>query len=322
MSVPAAPTPTELNPTIAEAANRKSLRRQYRKHWPLFLLFLPGLAYYVVFHYVPIYGLQIAFKNYVVMRGIWGSAWVGFQNFQDVFALGSFWEVLRNTLIISSYKIIFGFPAPIILAILLSELVNTKFQKTAQTISYLPHFVSWVVLGGLFKQFLSPSMGPINELIEALGGQSIYFLADPRYFRGVLVVTSIWKEIGWGSIIYLAALAGIDPQLYEAAVIDGAGRFQRIRYVTIPSLTPVITIMLLFSLRGIIIDDFDQIFNMYNEAVYSVGDVISTYIYRVGLIDLRYSFSTAVGMFKNVVAFVFIVIANAVTKRINEYGIW
>ena len=299
-----------------------SLRERYRKHWPLFLLFIPGLAYYVIFHYIPIYGLQIAFKNYVIMKGIWGSEWVGFQNFADVFALGSFWEVLRNTLVISAYKIVFGFPAPIILAILLSELVSTKFKKTAQTISYLPHFVSWVVLGGLFRQFLSPSMGPVNELLEALGGESIYFLADPHYFRGVLVVTSIWKEVGWGSIIYLAALSGIDPQLYEAAVLDGANRFQRIRYVTLPSLTPVITIMLLFSLRGIIVDDFDQIFNMYNPSVYSVGDVISTYIYRVGLIDLRYSFSTAVGMFKNVVAFIIIVLANSVTKRINEYGIW
>ncbi len=303
-------------------ARKLSLRQQYRRHWPLFLLFLPGLLYYVIFHYIPIYGLQIAFKNYVIMKGIWGSAWVGLQNFADVFALGSFWEVLRNTVLISFYKIVFGFPAPIILAILLSELVSTRFKKAAQTISYLPHFVSWVVLGGLFRQFLSPSMGPVNELLELIGREPIYFLADPRYFRGVLVVSSIWKEVGWGSIIYLAALSGIDPQLYEAAVIDGANRFQRIRYVTIPSLTPVITIMLLFSLRGIIVDDFDQIFNLYNPSVYSVGDVISTYIYRVGLIDLRYSFSTAVGMFKNLVAFLIIIVANSVTKRINEYGIW
>jgi putative aldouronate transport system permease protein len=301
---------------------KPTLLQNYRRHLPLFLLFIPGLAYYVIFHYIPIYGLQIAFKNYLVMRGVWGSPWVGFQNFADVFALGSFWEVLRNTIVISAYKIVFGFPAPIILAILLTELISTKFKKVAQTISYLPHFVSWVVLGGLFRQFLSPSMGPVNELIKAVGGDPIYFLADTDYFRGVLVVTSIWKEVGWGSIIYLAALAGIDPQLYEAATIDGANRFQRIRYVTLPSLAPVITIMLLFNLRGIIVDDFDQIFNLYNEAVYSVGDVISTYIYRVGLIDLRYSFSTAVGMFKNVVAFVIIVVANSITKRINEYGIW
>ena len=159
-------------------------------------VFVPGLVYYIVFHYIPIYGLQIAFKNYVIMKGIWGSDWVGLQNCADVFALGSFWEVLRNTLLISFYKIVFGFPAPIILAILLSELVSTRYKKVAQTISYLPHFVSSVVLGGLFRQILSPSMGPVNELLEWLGHDPIYFLADPRYFRGVLVVSSIWKEVG------------------------------------------------------------------------------------------------------------------------------
>lgn len=285
-------------------------------------MFLPGLAYYVLFHYVPIYGVQIAFRDYFFLKGIWGSPWVGWENFRDAFALGSFWEVFRNTLVISTLKLLFGFPAPIILAILLNELRSIRFKRVAQTISYLPHFLSWVVLGGLFKQLLSPSFGPVNAVIAAAGLKPVYFLADAATFRGVLVVTSVWKEIGWGSIIYLAALAGVDPELYEAAVIDGASRWHRIRYVTLPSLAPVITIMLLLSLRTIVQDDFDQIFNLYNEAVYSVGDVIGTYVYRVGLVELRYGLSTAVGLFRNVVAFALIVGANAVARRIGDYGVW
>jgi putative aldouronate transport system permease protein len=285
-------------------------------------MFLPGLAYYVLFHYVPIYGVQIAFRDYFFLKGIWGSPWVGWENFRDAFALGSFWEVFRNTLVISTLKLLFGFPAPIILAILLNELRSIRFKRVAQTISYLPHFLSWVVLGGLFKQLLSPSFGPVNAVIAAAGLKPVYFLADAATFRGVLVITSVWKEIGWGSIIYLAALAGVDPELYEAAVIDGASRWHRIRYVTLPSLAPVITIMLLLSLRTIVQDDFDQIFNLYNEAVYSVGDVIGTYVYRVGLVELRYGLSTAVGLFRNVVAFALIVGANAVARRIGDYGVW
>ena len=268
------------------------------------------------------YGLQIAFKDYLIMRGIWSSPWAGLENFREMFAIGSFWEVLRNTVFISLLKIIFGFPAPIILALLLNEIKSGIFKKTTQTITYLPHFVSWVILGGLFKQFLSPSMGPINEFIKFVGVKPIYFLADSKYFVMTLVITSVWKGIGWGSIIYLAALSGIDPALYEAATIDGASRFQRVKYITLPSLTPVITIMLIFALRGIIMDDFDQIFNLYNVAVYNVGDVLSTYVYRKGLIEMKYSFATAVGLFKTVVGFIFIITANAITKRINEYGIW
>lgn len=285
-------------------------------------MFLPGLLYFIVFHYVPIYGVQIAFRDYFFLKGMWRSPWVGWDNFRDAFALGSFWEVFGNTLVISTLKLLFGFPAPIVLALLLNEMRSVRFRRVAQTISYLPHFLSWVVLGGLFKQLLSPSFGPVNAAIAALGLKPVYFLANPATFRGVLVVTSVWKEIGWGSIIYLAALAGVDPQLYEAALIDGASRRHRIRYVTIPSLAPVITIMILLGLRTIVQDDFDQIFNLYNEAVYSVGDVIGTYVYRVGLVELRYGLSTAVGLFRNVAAFALIVGANAVARRISDYGVW
>jgi putative aldouronate transport system permease protein len=217
---------------------------------------------------------------------------------------------------------IFGFPAPIILAILLNEIPMARFKKVVQTISYLPHFVSWVILGGLFIQFLSPSTGPVNIVLQNIGLKPIDFLADKTWFRPILVITSIWKGAGWGSIIYLASLAGIDPQLYEAAEIDGAGRFRKMISITLPSLVPVITIMLIFSAGNLVKDDFDQIFNMYNASVYSVADVLSTYTYRVGLVDMRYSFSTAVGLFTNIISFVLIVTTNAVAKRVNEYGLW
>jgi putative aldouronate transport system permease protein len=320
-----------------KAVSKKNLKRSRQKNRPgivwklaapywkyryLVILFMPAVAYYAVFCYAPLYGIQIAFKNFIFRLGVMKSPWVGFDNFKLLFSMGSFWEVFRNTIVISFMKLIFGFPAPVIFAILLNEMRARRFKKAVQTISYLPHFVSWVILGGLFVQFLSPSTGPINIILKNMGLRPIYFLADKTWFRPVLVLTSIWKGVGWGSIIYLASLAGIDPQLYEAAEIDGAGRFRKAISITLPSLVPVITIMLIFSVGGIVKDDFDQIFNLYNPAVYSVGDVLSTYTYRVGLVDMKYSFSTAVGLFTNVISFMLIVATNAITKRINEYGLW
>ena len=293
----------------------------YRKYAALSLMLLPVIIYYIVFHYAPMYGVIIAFKNYSFSRGIIGSPWAGLANFKRMFASASFFEVFRNTLLISFYKLITGFPAPVVFAILLNELKNAKFKKTVQTISYLPHFLSWVILGGMFIQLLALS-GPVNIMLSKLGISPVYFLGDVKYFRSVLVVTSLWKSIGWGSIIYLAALTGIDPQLYEAAKIDGAGKFKQILHVTLPALVPVITIMFIFSVGSIINDDFDQIFNLYNEAVYSVGDVISTYNYRIGLLNSEYSYSTAVGLFKNIISVVLIVSTNFIAKKYNDYGIW
>ncbi len=293
----------------------------YKKYAALSLLLLPVIIYYIIFHYVPMYGVIIAFKRYSFSKGIFGSPWAGIENFQRMFQSYSFFEVFRNTIVISLYKLITGFPAPIIFAILLNELKNAKFKKVVQTVSYLPHFLSWVVLGGMFMQLLSLG-GPINLMLSKLGIEPIYFLGDTDYFRGVLVVTSLWKGVGWGSIIYLAALTGIDPQLYEAAKIDGAGKLKQILHVTLPALVPVITIMFIFNIGSIINDDFDQIFNLYNEAVYSVGDVISTYNYRVGLLNSEYSYSTAVGLFKNVISITLILLTNFLSKKYNEYGIW
>jgi putative aldouronate transport system permease protein len=318
-------TEDALKESVLTGKKRNKLEEKIYIYWKyryLVLLFLPAMIYYIIFHYAPLYGIQIAFKNFISIRGIVNSPWVGLNNFKLLFSMGSFKEVFRNTIIISFLKLLFGFPAPIIFAILLNEIRALKFKKVVQTISYLPHFVSWVILGGLFLQFLSPSTGPINILLKSLGMQPIYFLADKFWFRPVLVMTSIWKGVGWGSIIYLASLSGIDPQLYEAAEIDGAGRFRKAISITLPSLVPVITIMLIFSVGGIVKDDFDQIFNLYNAAVYSVADVLSTYTYRIGLIEMRFSFSTAVGLFTNVISFVLIIITNAITKYVNEYGLW
>lgn len=294
----------------------------YWKHKYLTILLLPALAYFLLFSYGPIYGLQIAFKDYIFIDGIWGSTWVGLKHFNKLIELDSFREVFINTILISFYKFIFGFPAPIAFALLLNELKNVLFKRVVQTISYFPHFVSWVILAGIFTQFLSPSTGPINIFITWLGFEPIYFLADTSWFRTVLVSTDIWKDIGWGTIIYLAALSGINPELYEVARVDGASRFQRIFYVTLPGLYPVVTIMMVLSIGRLINDDFDQIFNLYNPAVYSVGDVLSTYTYRYGLLNMEYSFATAVGLFKNVISLVMVLGANAIARRLNDYGLW
>jgi len=285
-------------------------------------MFSVAIVYYVVFRYAPLYGVIIAFKEFNFSRGIWGSPWTGLENFRFMFTLPSFWQVLRNTLLINLYKLVIGFPSPIIFALLLNELTHKGFKRVVQTISYLPHFVSWVVLGGLFLQFLSPSIGPINIVLQALGMKPVFFMGNPRLFRGVLVLTDVWKKVGWAAIIYLAALASINPELYEAAVIDGANRFQRMTGVTLPSLMPVITIMFIMATGQIIDDDFDQIFNMYNPAVYSVADVIGTYTYRVGLVDFRYSFATAGGLFKTVVALALVSTSNLIANKVNEYGLW
>lgn len=296
--------------------------REYYKYRALVMLFIPAIAFYILFKYLPMLGVQIAFKKYMFRLGVWASPWVGFGNFTKLFSMASFWEVLRNTFIISGLKLLFGFPAPIILALLLNEIRGVRFKRAVQTVSYLPHFLSWVILSSIFIQFLSPSIGPINAIIKAMGGTPVYFLGDEKWFRFVLIITHIWKGIGWGTIVYLAALTNISPEFYEAAHIDGATRWHCMRYITLPSLAPVITIMLIFAVGGVIEDDFNQIYNMYNEAVYSVGDVISTYTYRRGLVSMDYSFAAAVDLFKNVIAFVLIISSNKIANRINDYGIW
>lgn len=296
--------------------------REIKKHKILLIMLIPGLLYYLLFHYKSMYGLVIAFKDYRILDGIMASPWAGTKWFEMVFSSAEFWRAFKNTLILSFYKLVFNFPAPIILALMLNEVRNTKFKKTVQTMTYLPHFLSWVVLAGIVSNFLSPSVGPINMIIRALGGEPVFFLGTKSTFRPVLVISGIWKEVGWNTIIYLAALTSVDNQLYEAAALDGAGRIRQTISITLPSIVNVIVIMLILQMGKIINDDFDQIYNLYNSNVYSVADVISTYVYRMGLENAMYSFSTAIGLFKNVISFILVLVTNSVTKRIGDYGLW
>ncbi|WP_301628378.1 ABC transporter permease [Paenibacillus apis] len=285
-------------------------------------MLIPILVWYGIFHYGPMYGVQLAFKEFSPVKGIWGSDWVGLEHFRFLFYQSpDFARIFRNTILISLYNIVFGFPAPVILALMLNELRSKLFKRLAQSITYIPHFFSWVVLSGIIIVMLSPSEGPVNYIIKLFGGESIYFLTDTSYFRPTLVLTSIWKEIGWGTIIYLAALSGIDPTLYEAATIDGANRWKRIWHITIPSILPVVSIMFILSLGGILNAGFDQIFNLYSPAVYEVADVIDTYVYRAGIQQSQFGLTTAVGLFKNVIGITLVLGTNYVMKRMGQEGV-
>lgn len=296
--------------------------RGYRRYYALTFMFLPVIAYYLVFHYAPMYGIVLAFKDFSIRKGIMGSPWVGLAVFEELFRTHTFVRALRNTIILSLQRWVFGFPMPIILALMLNELKNIHFKKIVQTISYLPHFLSWIILAGLFTQLLSPTNGPINYIITLFGGKPIYFLADNRYFRSTMVVLDIWKGMGWGSIVYLATIAGIDTELYEAAECDGATRAQKIFRITLPMMKPTIVILLIMNCGSILNAGFDQIFNFYNSAVYETGDIIDTYVYRKGIGDMQYSVSTAVGLFKNVIGFILVTGTNYIAKRLGEGGIW
>ncbi|MGH2557845.1 MAG: ABC transporter permease [Thermomicrobiales bacterium] len=310
--------------TAAPVGRLRATWRQLVATRSLFLMFLPGLLLLVVFEYGPMYGLLIAFKDYRLTEGVWASPWVGLAHFQELFGDDVAVNVLKNTLIISILKLLWGLPAPIILALLINEARAGLFKRFVQSVSYLPHFISWVILGSLVYSLLSPSTGMVNLVLKAIGIEPVYFMTEEGWFRPILVASSIWKEVGWGTIIYLAALAGISIELYEAAVIDGASRLQRMRDISLPSIMPVVGIVTVLSLGGILNAGFDQVFNLYNPRVYEVGDIIDTYVYRLGLIDFQYSFTTAVGFFKSVVGFILILIANFIARKVSDgrYGLW
>ncbi|PYI50507.1 ABC transporter permease [Paenibacillus flagellatus] len=293
-----------------------------RKDWDLYVALIPGIAFLLLFKYTPMYGVLIAFKDFNIFEGMAASPWVGFKNFERLFNSPAFMDVFQNTLIISLYKILFLFPLPIIVAILMNELKNMIFKRTVQTVIYLPHFLSWVIVSGLFIDLLSTNGGLVNKLIVALGGQPIAFFLDNSVFRSLLVATAGWKEVGWSTIVYLAALTSIDPQLYEAAKIDGAGKWKQTLYITLPGMVPVILLMFILRLGSILEAGTEQILVMYNPSVYNVADVIGTYVYRIGLGEQDYSFSTAVGLFESVIAFFLIVTGNALSSKFLKRGIW
>ncbi len=302
---------------------RRDFARRVRKYRALLIMMIPGLLSVLLFNYVPMYGVVIAFKDFKIRSGILGSDWAGMKYFMKLFKDVNFLPVLRNTILISLYKLFWGFPAPILFALLLNEMRCARYKKLVQTVSYLPHFMSWVVLGGIFSSFLALD-GPLNSLISAFGGTPTIFLMKSSSFRSVLVLTDVWKGFGWGSIVYLAALSGVDMEMYEAATIDGANRYQRALYLTLPSIAPVIVISLILNMSGILNAGFDQIFNMYNASVMDVADIIDTYVYRKGLIDMEYSYSTAVGLFKSVVAMLMMIVTNYSAKLLggSESTLW
>lgn len=291
----------------------------YREYY---IMLIPGLLFFLVFCYGPMYGLVIAFQNYYPLKGVGGSPFVGLKHFKALFSDPFFTSVLRNTLIISFYKLLVCFPAPILLCLALNEIRRLRFKKLAQSVSYLPHFLSWVVVSGIIIEFLSPSRGPVNILLRNLGMEPVFFVAEPKFFRGILVLSDLWKSVGWGSIVYLAAVSAVDPTLYEAAEMDGAGRIKKIIHITLPALTPIITVMFIMESGKILNDSFEQVYNFLTPSTYSVGDVISTFVYRMGIQKMQYSFTTAVDLFKNVISFILVVLTNYLARRTNDYALW
>ena len=296
--------------------------KNIRRYKDLLALFSIVIAYFVIFKYIPMYGVTLAFKDFRLKLGILRSPWAGLKHFRLLFSTPSFFEVLRNTVSISLLRIVFGFPAPILLALLLNELRDGPFKKTVQTVSYLPHFLSWVVLGGIFTRFLSPSTGFVNMIIKTMGGEPIFFLGNPNTYVPTIIVTDIWQGIGWGSIVYLAAISGISPELYESAMLDGASRWQKMRYITVPSIMPTIMVLFIMRMGGVLNGGFDQIFNTYNDAVMKVADILDTYVYRRGLTSMQYEFSAAAGLFKTGVGFIFVFGTNMLARKLGESSLW
>ncbi|MFE5320624.1 ABC transporter permease [Paenibacillus sp. NPDC056579] len=298
-----------------------TIGRDLKRNKLLYLMVLPVIAYYLIFDYGPMYGLQIAFKDFSLGDGIWNSRWVGFEHFVEFFNSYYFWRLIRNTLLLNVYELIFGFPAPIILALLLNELRRQYFKRIVQTVTYLPHFISVVVIVGMLVDFLARD-GVVNQLLSAFGIASKSYLSEPDWFRFIYVSSGIWQQVGWGSIIYLAALSNIDPTLYEAAKVDGAGRWKQMVHITIPGIMPTIIILLILKMGSMMSVGSEKILLMYNPLTYDTADVISTFVYRKGILEASYSYTTAVGLFNAVIAFSLLILSNSISKRVSETKLW
>lgn len=303
---------------------QKSFLKKLSRYWEIYLLFLPVAAWFIIFCYVPMGGLIIAFKDFSPLRGIWESPWVGLANFEKMFSMPSFLVAIKNTLIISLLNLLIVFPVPILFAILLNELPWQRFKKAVQTVSYLPHFISWSVVASLVYMLLAPNTGVINHLIELCGGTSQNFLGISKYFRTILISSSIWGEMGWSAIVYIAAISGVDEQLYEAAYVDGASRWKRIWHITLPGIRSTVAVLLILQVGNILSSNFGQIFAMANDTVMDVAETIDYYVYRVGLKSANnFSVATAAGMIKSFVGLILVVVTNKVSKKITDgEGIW
>lgn len=313
-----------LNTLTQQSASRKrrSMIAYWRRYWPYYLFLLPAVLDVLVFHYFPLYGVQIAFKNYKVRAGIWGSEWVGLTHFAKFIESPMFFPLLRNTLLISVQSLIVGFPIPIILALLLNEMRNERVKRVVQTITYAPHFLSTVAVVGLLNLLLARDTGILNLLRDALGMGKLNFLTTPEYFRSIYVLSGVWQNTGWDSIIYLAALAAVDVEIVEAAKIDGTNRLQTIRYIYIPTILPTIVILLIMRSGSLLSVGYEKILLMQNDLIKDVSEVISTYTYRMGIVNGQYSYTTAIGLFNSVVNAVILVTVNFIAGKVNETSLW
>lgn len=317
----AAQREVEARPAPAPAPRRRRVLRSLRSSWQLYLLAAPALIFFLIFNYVPMYGAQIAFKDFIASQGIWGSEWTGFEHFQRFFDSYYFWRLLRNTLVLSVYQVIL-FPLPIILALALNEVKNVLFKRFAQTLTYAPHFVSLVVVVGMLFAFLDPRTGLVNHVIGFVGLGPIQFMQDPDWFRHLYVWSGVWQTLGWSTIIYLAALAGVNPELHQAAEVDGANRLQRIRHVNIPAIMPTVMVLFILDFGSFMSVGFEKVLLMNNSLNSSTSDVIQTFVYETGLLQGQYSYAAAVGLFDSVINIILLVGVNQLARRYSENSLW
>lgn len=317
----------EQRKTIA-SGNLKLKRRkrkwyvEFARSWQLYLLLAPTLLYFIVFKYYPMYGLQIAFKDYLPSLGVWGSEWVGWSHFERFFNSYQFWEIIQNTLVLSIYELAVGFPLPILLALMLNMLISHKYKRFIQTVVYAPHFISVVVMVGILFVFLSPSSGLINHFIVLFGGEPIHFMASPEWFKTLYVFSGVWQGTGFAAIIYLAALSGVDPSLHEAAVMDGASKFKRVLHIDIPAIMPVSVIMLILALGNLMNLGFEKALLMQTPLNKESSNIIATYVYEVGIQQAQYSFGTAVGLFNSIINLILLVTVNQIARKVSDNSLW
>lgn len=309
------------SPKFLRPGYGQMLRKDFSRNRYIYLMALPVVAFYLLFYYVPMYGMVISFKRFTPALGIAGSPWVGLKYFQDFFQSYYFERLIRNTVLLSAFSLFWGFPAPIILALLINELRHVTMKRIVQSLTYVPHFISLVVVAGLLLDF-SQMSGLFNDVLSWFGFERVSFFQDPKYFRTLYIGSGIWQEVGWGTIIYLSALSAIDPQLYEAATIDGAGRIHKLIHITFPSIIPTIIVLLIMRMGRLMTVGHEKIILLYNSSIYETADVISTFVYRKGLLDFSWSYATAVGMFNSVINLFLVVGANAISRRVNETSLW
>jgi len=308
--------------TLTQRSSAKDRLKKIASSWQLYVLILPAFIYFIVFHYGPMYGVQIAFKNYMPSLGIWGSPWVGFAHFKRFFDSYYFWDLIRNTVGISLYSLIVGFPLPIILALALNEVKDGPFKKTVQTITYAPHFISVVVIVGMVIAFLSPSSGILNNALQFLGFESKAYMEDPAWFKTIYVLSGVWQSTGWSSVIYMAALSGIDPQLHEAATIDGASRLQRLWNINLPYLMPTMIILLIMNFGSVMSVGHEKVLLMQNPLNMPSSNIIATFTYQQGLLDAQFSYAAAIGLFNSAINAVLLLFVNKISKKVSETSLF